>query len=88
MGDMFAVAFQFHYGSIKGLDGCRYNGPVELFQFHYGSIKGSDLEDIVVKFISFQFHYGSIKGSRNRRGVAGIPDFNSTMVRLKGFDAV
>ncbi len=77
------IKFQFHYGSIKILDGFAIYLRINMFQFHYGSIKiGSASMPQSVQF-PFQFHYGSIKIVSAQLVTSRQACFNSTMVRLK-----
>ena len=56
---------------------------ITSFQFHYGTIK-SDLKLLQEKtYLLFQFHYGTIKRKQYETYSTIVPNFNSTMVRLK-----
>ena len=58
---------------------------IKQFQFHYGTIKRwQTLSSICLAWV-FQFHYGTIKRICWRDNDYRLFDFNSTMVRLKGF---
>ena len=60
-----------------------YGFTIYLFQFHYGTIK-SDLKLLQEKtYLLFQFHYGTIKRKQYETYSTIVPNFNSTMVRLK-----
>ena len=53
------------------------------FQFHYGTIKSIAQNGRFEGVIAFQFHYGTIKRMKNADKQYAVPNFNSTMVRLK-----
>jgi len=55
------------------------------FQFHYGSVKRMATKSVNFKRVRFQFHYGSVKRKWTNIGLSPVDNFNSTMVRLKGF---
>ncbi len=79
---VYAILFQFHYGSIKGrLD------FVQRFNFCSFNSTMVRLKVIIIykdnNRIMFQFHYGSIKGRVAYGVLSPYQCFNSTMVRLK-----
>ena len=56
-----------------------------VFQFHYGTIKSIGGDCLGFRFGEFQFHYGTIKSDEPIEVTTqSVPNFNSTMVRLKG----
>ena len=56
-----------------------------VFQFHYGTIKSPEFDKAVDECLLFQFHYGTIKRYLCFYKPVKFTHFNSTMVRLKGY---
>ena len=59
------ILFQFHNGSIKGIQPKKDWQGEQRFQFHNGSIKGNKPFNPKHDKSGFQFHNGSIKGIRS-----------------------
>ena len=57
-----------------------------MFQFHNGSIKSDPPPTLKIPTNEFQFHNGSIKSTIRTLMTVLLEGFNSTMVRLKGYD--
>ena len=78
------IAFQFHYGAIKGTGSQQLGKPEYEFQFHYGAIKGIERSVERNLIPSFQFHYGAIKGTSWVSSPGGRTEFQFHYGAIKG----
>jgi len=77
------LSFQFHNGSIKGLESCLMNYFAAQFQFHNGSIKGTNDSEKIMCECRFNSTMVRLKAYPGLYVFTSIDSFNSTMVRLK-----
>ena len=81
------VEFQFQYGAIEGFPEPVAPPIKTWFQFQYGAIEGYHVEVEAWTYWEFQFQYGAIEGDASNDFLIISIHFNSSMVRLKVWEA-
>ncbi len=83
--EAFKTKFQFHYGTIESKISVYQPHRRSSFQFHYGTIESRKQYSDNQRVLTFQFHYGTIERYHGFFFSKAFNDFNSTMVRLRGW---
>ena len=65
--------------------GWLWDSDITKFQFHFGTIKSGYPVVVTSSVFEFQFHFGTIKSQYATKHGLHPRNFNSTLVRLKGW---